>query len=139
MQVVESEINKLWGSSFFWKWSNFNLDFENAEKSQGKIFYFIDNFTWIGSIKYSLLESEYLSTALNMLTNSLKISHITKRDFLQFNIVPIDQIIWYRWCRSDFNIADTRLTCSFWKGNLEGDFLHIYLARFFAGCSLRNK
>ena len=127
------------GHLFFGKCSKFNLDFENAEKNQGKVFCFWNNWTWIGCVKYSLLRRQFLSTALNVLTNSLKIYHITKRDFLQSNIPPIDQLIWYRCCRSDLNRADTRLPCSFWKGNLKRDFLHIYLTTFFAGRRIRNK
>ena len=127
------------GHLFFGKCSKFDLDCENAEKHQRKVFCFWDNWTWIGCIKYCLLISEYLSTDFNMLTNRLKILHITKRDFLQFNCLPIDQKIWYSCCRADFSSGDTRLPYSFWKGNLKRDFLHIYLTTFFAGRSVRNK
>ena len=34
--------------------------------------------------------SEYLSSAVNALTNSLKISYQTEGDFLQFNLPQID-------------------------------------------------
>ena len=46
---------------------------------------------WMGFIKLSLLGRENLSTALIVLTNSLKPSHQTKRDFLQFNCLPVYQ------------------------------------------------
>ena len=45
----------------------------------------------MGCIKLSLLGTEHLSTALIVLTNSLKILHITKREFLQLNSLPVDQ------------------------------------------------
>ena len=40
---------------------------------------------WMGCIKLSLLGREPLSTALVVLRNSLKLLHITKRDFLLLN------------------------------------------------------
>ena len=39
----------------------------------------------MGCIKLSLLARQPLSTALVVLRNSLKLLHITKRDFLQLN------------------------------------------------------
>ena len=41
--------------------------------------------------KLSLLKREYLSTAVNVLRNSPKILHITKRDFFQLNCLHSDQ------------------------------------------------
>ena len=46
---------------------------------------------WMGCIKLSLLGREHLPTALIVLRNSLKLSHITKRDFLELNALPVDQ------------------------------------------------
>ena len=46
---------------------------------------------WMGCIKLSLLGREHLSTALVVLTNSLKLSHIPKSDFLPLNCLPVDQ------------------------------------------------
>ena len=45
---------------------------------------------WVALIM-SLLGREHLSTALIVLTNSLKLLHITKTDFLQLNCLPFDQ------------------------------------------------
>ena len=56
-----------------------------------KFFVFEDNCIRIGCVKLSLLGKEYLSTAFNVLKNSLNIFHITKRDLLEFNCLPIDQ------------------------------------------------
>ena len=94
---------------------------------------------WMGCIKLSLLGTEHLSTALIVLRNSLKLSHITKRDFLQLNCLPLDQYIWYRCCRSNLNRIETSFPSSFWKSNLKWDFFHIYLTTFFACRNLRNK
>ena len=38
-----------------------------------------------------LLIREYFSSAVNVLTNSLKILHLTKRDFLQLSYLQSDQ------------------------------------------------
>ena len=46
---------------------------------------------WIGCIKLSLLGREHLPTAVIVLTNSLNVWHITKRDFLQLNCLPVEQ------------------------------------------------
>ena len=61
------------------------------KKNWEKAFSFPDNFIWIGSIKLSLLGTEYLSSAVNVLTNSLKILHITKTDFLRINFLHHNQ------------------------------------------------
>ena len=45
----------------------------------------------MGCIKLSLLGREHLSTALIVLTKRLNLSHITKRDFLQLNYLPVEQ------------------------------------------------
>ena len=91
LQAVASEINKLGGSSFFWKSSKFNLDFKNAGKNRENVFSFCDNSMRMGCIKLSLLGREHLSTALIVLTTRLNLSHITKRDFLQLNSLRVEQ------------------------------------------------
>ena len=52
-------------------------------KIDKKAFCFGDNSIWSGCVKLSLLRKEYLSSAVNVLTNSYKILHITKRDIFQ--------------------------------------------------------
>ena len=52
------------------------------KKIQEKDFYFRDTCIWIGYVKYSLLRSEYLISALSVLANSVEILHISNRDFL---------------------------------------------------------
>ena len=46
---------------------------------------------WMGCIKLSLFGREHLSTAVIVLTNSLYLWDITKRDFLPVNCVPVEQ------------------------------------------------
>ena len=61
------------------------------EKVQKKLFFFRDNGVRIGSVKLSLLRREYLSSAVNVLTNSYKALRLTKTDFFRLNYVPNDQ------------------------------------------------
>ena len=53
-QPIISEKNNLWGSSFSPKYSKFYVDFGNAEKNSGKVFWFLGNCIWIGCVKDSL-------------------------------------------------------------------------------------
>ena len=89
-ESVISEIHSLWGSSFFWKCSKFNVDYRNAEKNWEKVFCFWDNSIWIGCVKLSLLRAEYFSSAVNVLTNSLKILNSSNIDLFQLNYVHSD-------------------------------------------------
>ena len=95
MEAEASEINKLWRSSFVWKYSKFKVDFNNQEKISEKVFCFWDNCIGIGCVNFSLLGREYLPTALNVLRNSLKILLITiKETFL--NSIAFKLIFKYR-------------------------------------------
>ena len=88
LECVISKRNQLWESSFFWKCSKFNVDFENTRKHCEKAFNFWDNCVRIGSIKFSLLRREYLSSAINVLINSYKALGLTKTDFFRLNYLP---------------------------------------------------
>ena len=72
------------------EWSSFfNADFRIAAKNWEKKFCFLHNFIWIGFGKFSLLQKEYLSSSINALTNSPKISDITKRDFWNLSFLKV--------------------------------------------------
>ena len=90
-ECLISEINQLWGSSFFWKCSKFKVDFENATKNWEKAFCFWDKFVRIGCVKLSLLRKEYLSSAVNVLKKSYKALRLTKTDFFWHKYLPDDQ------------------------------------------------
>ena len=77
----------LWG---FWKW----------RKKLENLFSFEDNCIWIGCVKHSLLlrEREYLSSVVNMLRNSLKISDTTKTKFFELIFFQSHQKIWQNYC-----------------------------------------
>ena len=66
-------------------------DFKNGKDNSEKDFCFLYNCFRIGCIKLSLLRIEYSALTVNMLTNSPKIFHMTKRDFFQLNCLHIDQ------------------------------------------------
>ena len=78
-ESVISEIQNLWGPSFFSKCSNFNLDLENGAKNGEKLF---------------LLRTGYFLSAANVLTRSPKIWHLNKRDFFQLNWLSSGQWLW---------------------------------------------
>ena len=56
------------------------------KKIEKKSFYFWDNGVWTGSAKLYTLQREYLLSAVNVLTNSVKISDQTNADFCQVSI-----------------------------------------------------
>ena len=107
----------------------------------GKKFYCLDKNIWTGCPKFSLLRREYLSSVVYVLTNSAKISDITKGDILQLHFFQSDRKIWWKCCSADFsNVWDT-LACWVPKGVLKlGLFLkHIYVTTSFAVHNFENK
>ena len=55
-------------------------------KNPEKVFYFWENGVWTCCAKLYTLQREYLLWAVNVLTNSVKISDQTNADFFQLNI-----------------------------------------------------
>ena len=100
-ECVNSEIQNLWGSSFFWNHLKFKLDFKNSTQNSQKIFCFWDNCIWISIVKLSLLGTGYFSSAANVLTSSPKIWHVNKREFFQLHFTWqwSMNIITVLWCR----------------------------------------
>ena len=116
---------------FFWKCSKFNGDLENAAKKQEKIFCFWDKWIWIVCIELSLLRREYLSSAVNVLTKSLKTLDVTNIDVFQGIYFHSDQWIWQRSCRWDWISVAARLPCCLSRGHLKRDFLDIFVSTCF--------
>ena len=56
-----------------------------------KLFRFCDNSVQIDCVKLSLLGTEYLSSAVNVLRTSYKALRLTKTDFFRLNYLPNDQ------------------------------------------------
>ena len=71
---------------FFSKCSKFYAYFRNAIKNPEKVFYFRDNCVRTCSAKLSTLQREYLLLAVNVLTNSPKISDQINAHIFQLNI-----------------------------------------------------
>ena len=76
---------------FFESVQNLLWVLESAEKNWEKFFRFWDNCIWIGCVKHSLLKTEDLSKAVNLLNTSLKILHLTKSDFFKLNCLHRNQ------------------------------------------------
>ena len=79
---------------FFKMFLKFNLDFKKAAKNWEKLFCSWDNWICIGIVKMSLLRIGYFSLAANVLTSSLKILHVNKRDVFQLSWLGSGQWIW---------------------------------------------
>ena len=85
------EITRLGYSSLFFKCSKFNAHFRKSIKNQEKVFRFRDNGASSCCMKFSIFRREYLSSVVNLLTNSVKISDQTKADFAQLNLSQIQK------------------------------------------------
>ena len=103
-----------------------------------KLFCSWDNCIWISCIKLSLLRRAYLSLAVNVLTNSLEILHMTRRDFFRLKFLQSDQKISSKCCRSDFNSVWLHWRCSMSKSPPKQDFLDNYLTPLFGVRNLEN-
>ena len=66
---------------------NVDVEFRTIAKNSQTVFCFLDNCIWNGYGKLSLLQRRYLSSGVNILTNSLNISHITNRDIFKLNFL----------------------------------------------------
>ena len=107
---------------FFSKYLKLNAKFRNAAKLEKKLFVFLDICIWIGCGKLSLSRRKYLLLAVNVLMNSPKLSHITKRDILQLKIPQSVEKIWLKFCHADFKCVWDPLTCWLLKGLQKGSF-----------------
>ena len=123
---------------FVWECPKYNVDLENSKKIAEKSFCFRDKCIWICCVKLPLLRREYLLSAINVLTNSFKIFHVTKRDSFQLNYLNSCQWIWERSCRWHWNSVLTSLPRCLSAGHLKRDFLHIYLTTSFRVRKFRN-
>ena len=129
-ESIFSQTQKLWGSSFFSKYSKFNLNFKNAGKNSEKGLFFLDNCVWIGIVKFSLLTAGYILSAANVLRRSSKISHVNKRDFFDYKFPASNQLIWSMFYDAEFHSVWACLPYCLSKGFLKQEFLDIYLTTF---------
>ena len=61
--------------------------FEKYQKDLENIFGFGDNGVWIWCGNLSLLSDEFMWSAVNVFPNSPKISDVTEKDVLEFDLV----------------------------------------------------
>ena len=62
-------------------------------KNQENVSYFRNNGASSCCVKFSMFRREYLSSVVNVLKNSVKISDETKADFFLLNLPQIDEKI----------------------------------------------
>ena len=67
------------------------MHISKMQKKFRKTFLFGDNCVRIALVELSLLRREYLSSAVNVLTNSYKALRLTKTDFFRLSYLPNDQ------------------------------------------------
>ena len=63
------------------------------------------------ALKIAFTEAEYLSSGLNMLINSLKISDTTKTEFFELISFQIDYKKWQKYSLADLSSLSNPLTC----------------------------
>ena len=90
-----------------------------------KLCFFWGNDVWNCWGKFCILLREYLSSAVKVLTNSLKISDQTKIDFFQLNLPRINEKRGQEWCRADISSVWKPLTRSLPNGVLKQDLLDV--------------
>ena len=66
---------------------------EMQERIEKTSFVFLDNGTSSYCVKFSMFRREYLSSVVNVLTSSVKISDQTIADFVQLNLPRIHEKI----------------------------------------------
>ena len=71
------------------------------------------------------IEREYVSSGVNILTNSLKISDTTKTEYFRLKFFHIDKKIWQNYRREDFSSVSDTFTCWLSISVLTQDFLSI--------------
>ena len=86
----------------------------------------------------SLLRKKYLSSAVNVLTNSPNIFHITKRDLFQLSCFKFMNNCGNCGKSSVLKSVSDRLSCDLLSVLLKRGLLHIYLTTFFAVCKFQN-
>ena len=102
------------------------------------MFRFCDNCVWIGNSKFSQSRIQYLSWAVNVLTNTPNMWNFTKRDILQTNSSHSDKKKWYKCCHADLTSVWDPLTCWLSKEVLKRHFQESAPTKSSTVCSFRN-
>ena len=107
-------------------------------KNWENAFSFLDNCTVIGSCKLAQFPRLYLSSAVNVLTNTPKISHITKGDVFHIRFSQSVERIWWKCSHRDFASVWDPLICWPWKRFLKRSYLESVLTKSFTVCNFGN-
>ena len=132
------EILKVWGSSFFWKCSEFYVHSKNAMKYPQKDVRFYDKYIWIGCAKFPVVWREHLASGDNGLTCNLKISDLTKRDIFRLYLYQSDEEAEWKFSSVDFCSVWETLTRWLAKDVLKQDLLCIQVSTFFRVINFGN-
>ena len=103
----------------------FCVGFKNEIKFAEKVFGCLDNYVRNGCGKFSVLRRNNLSSVINVVSNSLKISDLTKRKGFQLNLSQNHERIGWKCCGADFSSVWDPLTRSLPKKVLKQDLLGI--------------
>ena len=123
---------------FFSLCSKLDVDFRNGTKNSKNGFRFYDNCLWIGRSKFQQSRTGYLSLAVNVLTNTPKISHITKGDVFHIRFSQSVERIWWKCSHRDFASVWDPLICWPWKRFLKRIYLESVLTKSFTVCNFGN-
>ena len=91
------------------------------------------------ALKTRFIEREYLSSGVNDLTSSFKISDTTKTEFFELIFLESDQKIWQKYRRANWSSFLVHLTCWMSISVLTWGFLGIWVTWLFAVYNFRNK
>ena len=91
------------------------------------------------ALKTRFIEREYLSSGVNDLTSSFKISDTTKTEFFELIFLESGHKIWQKYRRADWSSVSVPLTCWMSISVLTWDFLGILVTWLFAVYNFRNK
>ena len=115
----------------FWKCSKFNVAFQNAATNCENIFCFCNNCIWINCLELSLLGSECLLSAVNVLRNSIMQFFPTQLSS-QWSINMV-KVVWFI-----FRQCFVPSQCCLSKGPLKREFLDIYFTTCFGVRNFEN-
>ena len=106
------------------------VDCINVTKNRENFFCFYNNCIIIRNCKFPQSWKGYLSSAVNVLTNTPKISKFNKGDIFQLISAQSNQKIWQRGFHADFPSVWHPLTCWLPKDFVKPRFLESGLTKF---------
>ena len=124
--------------TFFSKCWKFDKDLKNWIKNSEKFFCFYDSFIWIRNGKLSQSRTGYLSSTVNVLTNTRKISNITKGEIFWISFLHRNRKYNKGGSHADVKSIWDRLRCWLSKDVLKRRFLGSRLTKSLTVCNFTN-